>query len=238
MQEIIRLLKQKHKQIYATIVGETLYIWRPLGRREYREILESAEGEYDLEERICQAAVLWPPDLDFSRGLAGVPGALTPEIKEQSGYGSPERAYLALDTYRAQLQHFEYLAETAIAATFPQITFEQMENWTLDELMWHTVRAEWAIKHVHGRQVEFRPGTGEEEEEAQESPTKTEEAQMLREAGVDPIMTVDPKTLRPPFTSFPLIAGTQWNNEELMTLVRKQVSGLPGVPGDNSELDG
>lgn len=241
MQEIIRDLKRKYPQVYATIVGDDLYIWRPLGRREYREILEQATDEHDLEERIAQAAVVWPEGIDFQKGKAGAPEILAAEIKEASGYGSPERVYHAMDFYREQMQHFEFQAEAAIAAVFPQITFAEMENWTVDQLMWHAVRAEWAIRMVYGRQVEFRIRPEEEEATTgeQSKPDRIEEAKQMREQGIDPILTVDPKTLRPPFVSFPLIGGTTlWQNEELIALVREQIPGLSGVPGSAEERGG
>lgn len=232
MQEIIRELKRKYKQVYATIIGEDLYIWRLLGRKEYREILEQAIDEHDLEERIAQAAVVWPEGIDFRQWKAGAPGILAAEIKEASGFGSPDRIYQAMEIYREQMKQFEFQAEAAIAAAFPQITFEQMENWNVDELLWHTVRAEWVIQRIHGRQVEFRAMTEEEGEDQPQEVDKLEEARQMREQGIDPILSVDPKTLRPPFDPFPLIGGTVlWQNEELIDLVRQQIPRLSGVPG-------
>lgn len=221
MREVIRQLRRKYSRLYATIVGDDLYIWRPLTRKEYRRILQEASDEYEKEELVCQAAVVWPEGIDFSKGQAGVPGALAPIIIDESGYGDPNRIYETFEEYRADMEHFEYQAEATIAAAFPQITFAEMEDWTIDQLLWHAVRAEWVLKNVHGRPVEFR--LRPEEEKTSSESTPAEMAQQLREQGIDPMMLVDPSTLREPYLTLPVIGGTDWQNEVNWNGIREQV---------------
>lgn len=236
MQEIVQRLKRKHRRIYSTIVGSLLLIWRPLGRQEYREILQLAEGEHDLQERICQVAVLWPEDLDFRTYVAGVPSVLAPQIKEQSGYGSPAKAYAALDEYRTEMAAFEHQAEAAIAAAFPRISFKQMRAWTIDDLMWHLVRAEWVLKNIQGREVEFR---STEPEEPETVPSPVEAGQQMRADGIDPMSTLDPKSLRPGFAELPFIGGTNWQDEVNWNGIQQQVQKLlergEAIPEDSPE---
>jgi hypothetical protein len=220
MDEIIRELKQKHRRLLATIIGDRIFIWRPLGRKQYREILNNSIDEAELDENVCQGAVVYP-EFDFKLGAAGFSATLAPIIKEESGYGSPDKVYKAMDLYRMEMQHFEFQAEATIATAFPQIRFEQMEGWTTDELMWHLARAEWALKNIHGRNIDFKPN--EEPEEI----SPEEQVRQLREQGIDPMSTVNPNRLRPRFTEFPFIAGTQlMKNEVIWNGVRQQIPGL------------
>jgi hypothetical protein len=220
MNEIISRLKETHRQIFASIIGDELYIWRPLTRREYQRVVDAAQDEHNLQERICKAAVLHPDGIDFGVHLAGIPIVLSPLITQESGYGTPEKVYETLETYRNEMSAFEHQAEAIITATFPQVSFDEMMDWTVDQLVWHQTRAEWVQGNIYGRDVVFREPDPDQETEPL---TPAEEAEQMRDQGIDPMTTLDPKLLRAPFITLPLIGGTHWQNEEIWNGVREQV---------------
>ena len=88
-------------EIYMTDFEEgEIYIWRPLTRKEYRDII-NIEGStaFYREERICQVSIVWPTTNLSSKlrttGKAGIPSMLSELILEKSGY-NPNTRTMAL----------------------------------------------------------------------------------------------------------------------------------------------
>lgn len=90
--------KSRFTNIYATEFEEDIFIWRPLTRIEYKEVLKvkNADAMY-REERICEKCVLWPENYSFvamSSGGAGQPTILSEQIMEKSGFVAAEATRL------------------------------------------------------------------------------------------------------------------------------------------------
>lgn len=78
-------------EIFLTEFDEdTAFVWRPLKRKEYKDIAKLKEADnFYREERICEKAVLFPEGYGFmhmSNGKAGVPTLLNELILEKSGF--------------------------------------------------------------------------------------------------------------------------------------------------------
>lgn len=75
-------------KLNLTRIGESMFIWRPLKRQEYKQIM-SIQGidNYSIEERVCERCTLWPQDKNiFRNGDAGYANALMDEIYMASGF--------------------------------------------------------------------------------------------------------------------------------------------------------
>ena len=82
--------KQRFGEVYSTPFEVDIYIWRPLSRLEYKEILKAknADAMYK-EERICEKCVLWPENYghqEMTHGKAGTPSLLAEHIMDKSGF--------------------------------------------------------------------------------------------------------------------------------------------------------
>lgn len=81
-------------EVYMTEFGDETIIFRPIRRREYRDIYE-VEGDanaYYIEEQVCRKSILWPEDYADQRmafGKAGIPTTLSQIILERSGFLRP-----------------------------------------------------------------------------------------------------------------------------------------------------
>lgn len=82
--------KARFGEIYLTEFGEDVYIWRTLLRPEYKGIVQvKGADSYYKEERITEAAVLWPEGYNFesiARGKAGIPSLISELVIEKSGF--------------------------------------------------------------------------------------------------------------------------------------------------------
>ena len=91
LESVVETWKEKYGEVFLTELSGEYYIWRPLNRYEYKQIINSTGGISPLqrEEVICQNCILWPTDFDevaMANGKAGVPSVLAEQIMEISGF--------------------------------------------------------------------------------------------------------------------------------------------------------
>lgn len=81
---------QFNGEVYLTEFDEEVFLWRPIKRKEYKEIakIPNADSFYK-EERISERCVLYPEGYNFiamTGGKAGIPTLLAELIMEKSGF--------------------------------------------------------------------------------------------------------------------------------------------------------
>lgn len=86
-------------EIYMSDFNDKLFIWRPIRRKEFREIqqLDGNPDEYYIEEAICRTCLLWPEDYAMQKmtfGKAGIPTTMSQLIMERSGFLRPQTIQL------------------------------------------------------------------------------------------------------------------------------------------------
>lgn len=77
-------------EVYLTEFEEEIFLWRPISRKEYKQVMkvQSADSFYK-EERICEAVILYPEGYNFMQmtaGKAGIPTLLAELVMEKSGF--------------------------------------------------------------------------------------------------------------------------------------------------------
>lgn len=76
-------------ELYATRIIDQLFLWRPLKRKEYKDILniENADTHF-REERIADKCVVWPKNKSelIRNGRAGYATILFDVISSESGF--------------------------------------------------------------------------------------------------------------------------------------------------------
>ncbi|WP_422661745.1 hypothetical protein ACK8P5_25665 (plasmid) [Paenibacillus sp. EC2-1] len=211
IRQLVETLKKEYDELYVTSIRNDEFIYRPLTRKEYRQIKEQYADEYDAFEAVCNTTVLWPK-LDFSgNAKAYAASQLAPQILEVSGFGKTQIDTMLLSVFRQQLESFDHYAEVIIATAFPNISFEEMDNWTKEKLMKYFARAEWALTKLRGVQLEITTSDPSEEAEAQSKVDYTELARIVREQGQDPMFVLrhlHQKT-EEPYAEMPLIGGSK-----------------------------
>jgi hypothetical protein len=78
------------EEVYLTEFEEEIFLWRPISRKEYKQVMkvQNADSFYK-EERICEACILYPQNYNFmamTAGKAGIPTLLAELIMEKSGF--------------------------------------------------------------------------------------------------------------------------------------------------------
>ena len=80
--------KEEYGEVFATSIDLEMFIWRPLTRKDYKELITNGGSLYDREERYCSKCVLWPENYDFKDEhiKAGLPTSLAEQILLKSGF--------------------------------------------------------------------------------------------------------------------------------------------------------
>lgn len=77
-------------EIYLTEFEEEIFLWRPITRKEYKQVMKVPNADsFYKEERICEAVILFPQNYNFmtmTQGKAGIPTLLAELVMEKSGF--------------------------------------------------------------------------------------------------------------------------------------------------------
>lgn len=148
-QETIRKFKEKYGSVYLTEYDNQVFVWRMLTRGEYNKAINLYDDEIEREDYVCSLCVLSPEDYDFSGANGGYASSLCNEILSNS-LMAPNSAINMLGQYRTQMEDFDKQVPIIIITAFPQYTFEDIENWTMEQTLERLAQAEWALQNIHG----------------------------------------------------------------------------------------
>lgn len=92
-EESIKEWKNQHGKIFRTIIGDEVFIWRKLKRKEYVSIMSSASEidnnvrVYERQELIVSNATIFPYNIkEIIESDAGIATCLADEIILKSGF--------------------------------------------------------------------------------------------------------------------------------------------------------
>ena len=145
---------QKHSAVFFSEIDGQLYSYRPLGRKEYKDILTNENiSDLDKQDAIVKAALVYPPNLDLDNCPAGVPNQLCNDIVEKSCL-DPESMIYLLHVNRQDAEQLGSEMACIITEAFPSYTIEEVESWNNFKFMKIYAQAEWILKNIRG--VEFQ----------------------------------------------------------------------------------
>lgn len=92
-EESIKIWKSQHGKVFRTIIGDEVFIWRKLKRKEYVSIMSTASEVdtntriYERQEMIVSNAIIFPYNInEVIESDAGVATCLADEIILKSGF--------------------------------------------------------------------------------------------------------------------------------------------------------
>lgn len=173
---ILLKLQKEYKTLYIYQFEDLTFIYRPIGRKEYKDIfLNENISDAEKEEYVCFKCVLYPENFDFSNcDEAGVPTALAAEIINNS-YLSAERRERVLNYFRQDMYDLDNQMTCIILEAFPNLDMETVENWDIETTCKYYSRAEWTLHNLHGIQFKEKDPNAEFLGAPEELQPKTEE---------------------------------------------------------------
>lgn len=161
-----------------------IFIYRSLGRKEYRTIVSSeAISDCDKEEVICETCTLYPENYDFSDcEEAGLPTALAKRILEQSLLTDAMSLTNLIYHYRNEMNtDYNRQVSCVIHEAFPEFKLDGddgIENWDVMKTAEYMARAEFILHSLRGvplatASIDSDTDSNNEDNEQEEVRTRT-----------------------------------------------------------------
>lgn len=145
---------EKYDHVFMEELGESgVFIFRSLGRKEYREIVESTNiTDCEKEEIICETCVLFPDKIDFSDcEEAGLPTVLSKLILERSMLASPDALQKMIHHFRSSLQtDLNSQISCVIHEAFPEYEISDIDAWDIVKTAEYMSRSEFILHSLRG----------------------------------------------------------------------------------------
>ena len=214
-----------HKILYVRFLDND-FIFRSLTRKEYKYLLQSGLSQMDMEDSICNTACLYPEDYDFTVcGFAGLNEYVANIIKDISDFSDIRSIINEYHKYK-EMDNLETQCMDLIKAFIPEYTYEEMEEWTWEKLMQITVRAE-KVAALRGFEWSLKDESEQYIEEMQNINSENKEfLKELETNGIDPMFYFEDEikhTFKKEVLDFPLIGGSHWNDEVVLSVIREQI---------------
>lgn len=214
-----------HKILYVRFLDND-FIFRSLTRKEYKYLLQSGLSQMDMEDSICNTACLYPEDYDFTVcGFAGLNEYVANIIKDISDFSDIRSILNEYHKYK-EIDNLETQCMDLIKAFIPEYTYEEMEEWTWEKLMQITVRAE-KVAALRGFEWSLKDESEQYIEEIQNINSENKEfLKELETNGIDPMFYFEDEikhTFKKEVLDFPLIGGSHWNDEVVLSVIREQI---------------
>ena len=146
---------QKYNAVFFSEIDGQLYSYRPLGRKEYKDILTNENlNDWDKQDEIVKTALVYPVDFDLDECPAGLPEQLCNDIVEKSCLDPESMVYL-LHMNRQEAEQLGSEMACIIAEAFPSYTLDEIESWNNFKFIKTYTQAEWVLKNIRGVQFQF-----------------------------------------------------------------------------------
>lgn len=205
---VVAELEQKYRNIFWTIFEGEAYIYKALGRRDFRKIVSNEELSIeDKKDEIIKACIVYPEDFDIDDCIAGLINVLYSKIMEVSYLNDEESKANVIEYYRQDMHSLDNQITCLINEAFPNFDIEEIENWDLERTAKYLSRAEYKLQNFRGFEFNeaYFQGTvpTEQPQEQQTEEEVKEEIQSKKEK-------MTPERLRQLQAQFPEI---DWAND-------------------------
>lgn len=205
---VVAELEQKYINIFWTIFEGEAYIYKALGRRDFRKIVSNEELSIeDKKDEIIKACIVYPEDFDIDDCIAGLINVLYSKIMEVSYLNDEESKANVIEYYRQDMYSLDNQITCLINEAFPNFDIEEIENWDLERTAKYLSRAEYKLQNFRGFEFNeaYFQGTvpAEQPQEQQTEEEVKEEIQSKKEK-------MTPERLRQLQAQFPEI---DWAND-------------------------
>ena len=155
--QIIEELKSKYDDVYWITIGDTVYIYKPLGRRDEIEIHELELSDLRKQNEVVNRTLLYP-HIDANSLKAGVFDKLYSTILKNSYMDEDVQARMNVTIYfRNEMQKLNNQVNAIISEAFPKYSIEEIENWGVERTAKYLAYAEWKLQNFYGATFNYDP---------------------------------------------------------------------------------
>lgn len=177
----LELLKTYNKVfIYKT--DEQYFIYKPIGRKDFIKIFSNKElSQCDKEEVVCETCVLYPENYSFENcENAGTPTLLCRAILKASYCEDETQPIALMSIFREEMCNTQNQINCIIHEAFPNLDFEDIENFDMETALRYLSRAEWILVNLKKCEINYDPFSAAAEaiQKEQEETKKTEKSKV------------------------------------------------------------
>lgn len=183
--ELYIKLKDEYTDVFMFQIENQVFLYRQLGRKDYKDLVELEITDYEKEEILCKTCVLYPENYDFDECDAGIPTHLAKAILKNSFLDSLESRELLIRVFRQEMYELDNQVTCLIHEAFPEYDIEEIETWDLQRTAKYLSRAEWILANLRGAVFSHDPFTGktpdqilQEQQAAQQQDIQTQELEV------------------------------------------------------------
>lgn len=144
-EDLERSLKQRYGASFGIEIQGQVFGFRPLTRAEYKHIDSSLSDTVDFEDAVVQTAVVYPQGFNFGKMKAGHVTQLANSILQCSGFTDPNFLDGLLKEARKEAADASTLMKAFVIATMPSYTDEDLDQFTMHQLIHKVALAERII---------------------------------------------------------------------------------------------
>ena len=180
--ELIKDFLEEHKNIYFADINGMTFIYKPLGRKAYKEIVNNPNlTDLDREDLICMKTILYPLNYNPDDYDAGIPTQLYEKILVDSFLTGADDMVVLLEACREEVEQLDIQMSCIISEAFPAYDIDDIEEWDMIKFCRMFAKAEWKLKNMRNLElnsdvVDFLKSAGDgsniEVEEQQITPQK------------------------------------------------------------------
>jgi len=210
---LVSELEKQYRNVFWTMFEGEVYIYKALGRRDFRRIVSNEELTVeDKKDEIIKACIVYPEDFDIDDCIAGLINVLYSKIVEISYLDSEESRAGVMEYYRQDMYSLDNQITCIINEAFPNFDIEEIENWDLERTSKYLSRAEYKLQNFRGFEFNEAYFSGTAPSNEEEQIEETEEAQQIKEEKPTK-QKMTPERLRQLQAQFPEI---DWANDAVM----------------------
>lgn len=146
----LKKLEEENRSIYWTHIEGELHVYKPIGRKDYREILSKDISVEEKKDELVMKCILLPEGFDIDECVAGAANVLFDKIVEISYLDSIESKEGVMNYYRQDMHILDNQITCIINEAFPQFDIADIENWDVEKTAYYLSRAEWKLQNFRG----------------------------------------------------------------------------------------
>jgi hypothetical protein len=156
--DLIEDLKTKYRTVYWIHLDGQIYVYKPLGRKDHKDLVENENiTTMDKEDQVIYKTLLHPnpKEFDLDDLPAGIVNKLFTTIMENSFLDSVENRTAVMNFYRSEMYDLSNQIPCLINEAFPQFDIEEIENWDVERTSKYLSRAEWKLQNLRGLSMNY-----------------------------------------------------------------------------------
>lgn len=154
LDDIYNKLVKEHGSVYALSIEDDVFMYKPLTKKEYELFTSRITDEFELQDAIIRATVLYPERIDLDEMYPGDVLKLAQAIIDQSCVMFEDRVAM-LEMYSQEMLEIDNVMCCLIMRAFPAYKLEDIENMPYPDFYRLYTRAEWFLVNVKQDPLQF-----------------------------------------------------------------------------------